>query len=115
MKTKKQSVQTPFHGRWRITWMEKWSQGTVDAEIAAFIQLGPQRFGTFQFCYVRGDIEFEESTRDGEPIIEFSWNGSDDADRARGRGWAVLHGDHIEGKIYIHRGEWSEFRAEKQQ
>lgn len=103
----------PFIGRWRITWMEKWKQESVDDEVDAFFQFGPPRFGSFQFCYVRGDIEFEVCVRDGKPCIEFSWNGFDERDPSRGRGWAICDGDKIEGKIYIHRGEWSSFKATK--
>jgi hypothetical protein len=34
-------------------------------------------------------------------------------DPARGRGWAVLNGDQIEGEFFIHRGDESAFRAKK--
>jgi hypothetical protein len=34
-------------------------------------------------------------------------------DHARGRGWAVLNGDEIEGIIFSHQGDESAFKAKK--
>jgi hypothetical protein len=102
-----------FVGRWRITWMTTWAQDFVDAEVQGYIEFAPAKVGSFQFGYVRGDIDYREGTRDAKPCIEFSWNGHDEIDPARGRGWAVLDGDQIEGVIFIHRGDESRFKAER--
>jgi hypothetical protein len=93
--------------------MEKWAQDFVDAEVMGFFEFGPSKFGSFQFGYVRGDIEYREGTRDDKLSIEFSWNGHDEMDAARGRGWAVLDTEQIEGKFFIHRGDESAFKAKK--
>ena len=45
------------------------------------------------------------------PGVEFSWEGNDEMDPARGRGWALLDGDEIEGRIFLRRGDDSAFRA----
>src|SRR5437870_6729996 len=108
---KKALKASAFLGRWRITWMEMWDQGFVNAEVPGYFEFGPDRFGSFQFGYVRGDIEYREGTREDKPSVEFSWNGRDEMDPARGRGWAVLDGDKIAGMIYIHRGDESSFKA----
>ena len=34
-------------------------------------------------------------------------------DPAQGRGWAVLDGERLMGMIYFHRGDESEFKAER--
>ncbi len=98
-------------GRWRIIWMENWDQDFVDAEVEGFIKFGRDGGGEFQFGYVSGGIDYREGERDGKPAVEFSWDGHDEMDPAQGRGWAVLDGDEIEGRIFFHRGDESAFRA----
>ncbi len=63
---------------------------------------------------MRGDIDYLETTRDGKPSIEFSWDGNDEMDPARGRGFAALDGDDLSGTVYIHHGDESNFTAKKQ-
>lgn len=50
-------------------------------------------------------------TRDGIPLVEFSWDGQDENDPASGRGWAVVEGEAMEGRIFLHLGDDSSFRA----
>jgi len=52
---------------------------------------------------------------DGEPVVEWTWDGNDEMDPAQGRGWAVLKGDELHGMIYFHQGDDSEFVAKKSQ
>ncbi len=107
----KKRAEGPLVGRWRITLMEQWDQDFVDEEVEGFFEFRPDGLGEFQFGYVHGDIDYREVTRDGKPGVEFSWDGNDEMDPAQGRGWAFLGGDEIEGRIYIHRGDESAFRA----
>jgi hypothetical protein len=113
-RTRKPKPRNPLHGRWRITWMDQWDQGFVDAEVEGFFSFGPNGLGKFQFGYVRGDMDYRETTRDGKPCIEFSWDGNDEMDPAQGRGFAALDGDGLSGTIYIHHGDESGFAAKKQ-
>ena len=51
---------------------------------------------------------------DGSPAAEFSWVGFDEMDQANGRGWVVLGADGVlDGQIFVHHGDESEFRAER--
>ena len=68
---KKSMPQSPFEGRWRITSMEMWDQEFVDAGVEGYFEIGPDGLGSFQFGYVSGDIDYRDSTRDGNP----PWNG----------------------------------------
>ena len=92
-------------GRWRIVWMEGWDQDFVDQEVEALFELKAKGMGHFQFGYVQGGIDYRETKRDGKPAVEFSWDGNDEMEPAQGRGWAVLDGDGIEGRIFFHRGD----------
>lgn len=100
-------------GRWRIIGMSLWDQVYVDEEVEGYFDFGAQEAGSFQFGYVQGQVDYRMTTRDGQPAVEFSWEGGDAADGTpmTGRGWAVLTGEGLEGVIYIHNGDESEFTA----
>jgi cupin 2 domain-containing protein len=108
---KKAKSPSPFEGRWRITAMKVWSQDVVDAEVEGFVEFGPNGVGSFQFAYVSGDIDYRDSTRDGKPSVEWSWDGNDELDQAKGSGWAMIDGDKIRGVIAILHGDQSKFEA----
>jgi hypothetical protein len=54
------------------------------------------------------------TTRDGEPAVEWTWDGNDEMDPAQGRGWAVVKDDELHGMIFFHQGDDSESVAKKQ-
>ena len=108
---KKSKSQSPFEGRWRITSMEMWGQDFVDAEVEGFFEFGPNGLGSFQFGYVRGEIDYRDGTREGKPSVEWSWDGNDEMDPAQGRGWAVLKDGELYGMIFFHGGDDSDFVA----
>ena len=111
MAKKKSEPRSPFLGRWHIVSMSQWDEDYLDEENQAFIEFGPGRRGEFQFGYVRGVMDCRETTRDGKPCIEWSWEGNDEIDPAQGRGWAVAEGERLKGMIFFHQGDDSEFVA----
>jgi hypothetical protein len=110
---KERKPESPFFGRWRITWMDQWGQDFVDAEVEGFFEFGSNNLGSFHFGYVSGEIDYRVTERDGKPSVEFTWEGNDEMDPAQGRGWAILAGAEIDGMILFHRGDESRFRARK--
>ena len=100
-----------FLGSWRIVEMELWDSDYLDLVVPAHITLAEERMGTFQFGTVRGWIHYQVGERDARPAVEFSWEGENDTDSACGRGWAILEGDRLEGRLFIHRGDDSAFTA----
>lgn len=100
-------------GRWRIVEMEVWGRDYLDMEVEAFIELGTDSGGRFQFGLVQGDMHYVVVERDGHPAVEWSWVGADESDEVAGRGWAVVNGDKLEGRIFIHRGDHSAFLARR--
>ena len=101
-------------GRWRITSMTEWDQDFIDAEVPGYINFTKDFLGDFQFGYVRCGIDWRETERDGDPAVEFSFEGNDEMDPCSGRGWVVAAGSEIEGMILFHLGDESGFTAEKQ-
>jgi hypothetical protein len=105
--------KNPFAGRWRITSMELWDQHFVDAEVEGYLKVGPRNLGSFQFGYVQGEIDNRLTSRDGQPCLEFTWEGNDEMNMACGRGWVVKNGNEISGMIFFHQGDESAFHARK--
>ena len=101
-----------FTGRWRIVSMELWDTDAIDLVEHAFIEFDHDRTGRFGFIAVDGWMDCRETTRDGRPCVEFTWEGSDEGDQVTGRGWASLAEDGaLDGRIFFHLGDDSGFHA----
>ena len=113
-KTKKKSA-SPFTGLWHIVSMDQWDEDYFNEEVQAFIEFDANGTGNFQFGYVSGYMDWRATTRDGEPCVEWSWEGSDGADGTplTGRGWGKLKDDELHGIIFIHLGDESGFEAKR--
>jgi hypothetical protein len=95
--------------------MTEWSEDYFNEEVQAFVEFEAGGSGSFQFGYVSGNMDWRPTTRDGEPAVEWSWEGGDGADGTplTGRGWAKLKDDRLEGIIVIHLGDESGFVAKR--
>jgi len=100
-------------GRWRITSMTEWDNDFIDAEVPGYISFAKDGLGDFQFGYVRCDIDWRETERDGQPAVEFSFEGMDEMDPCSGRSWASVKDGELDGTIYFHRGDESGFTAKR--
>jgi hypothetical protein len=102
-----------FTGRWRIVSMSVWEQDFVDAEEEGHIEFEKNNQGEFHFGCVHGHMSCRLTMRNGEPAVEWSWDGNDEMDSAHGRGWGVVKGDELHGMIFFHGGDESKFVAKK--
>jgi hypothetical protein len=109
---KKAKPASTFTGRWRIVSMSTWDEDYINEEEEGYFELD-KGGGEFHFGYVHGEMDCRLSTRDGEPAVEWSWDGNDEMDPAQGRGWAVVKGDELHGMIFFHQGDDSEFVAKE--
>lgn len=101
-------------GRWRITEMDLWEHDDVDLVAPGFVEFGEDHRGSLGFIAVQGGIDWREAPRDGLPGAEFTWEGFDEGDPVNGRGWAAVEeGGSLLGRIYLHLGDDSGFRAER--
>ena len=110
---KKSKPKSPFTGSWHIESMSEWEDDYFNEAVQAFVEFDGKGGGSFQFGYVEGQIDSRPTSRDGKPAVEFSWEGGDGADGTplTGRGWAILQDDELQGMIFIHQGDDSEFVA----
>jgi hypothetical protein len=109
----KPNPKSPFAGRWRIVSMSAWDEDYIDEEEEGFFEFDEKGSGEFHFGYVQGQMDCRLTTRDGEPAVEWTWDGNDEMDPAQGRGWAVVKGDELHGMIFFHQGDDSEFVAKR--
>ena len=107
--------KSPFTGRWRIVSMSDYDEEYLDEEVEAFIEFEDRGWGNFHFGNVQGQMDCRQTIRDGEPVVEWSWDGNAEMDAAQGRGWAVLKGEELHGMIFFHGGDDSEFVARRKQ
>jgi hypothetical protein len=109
----RKKTKSPIRGRWHITSMSAWDVDFIDDEEEGYFEFDDDEYGEFHFGYVHGCMDCRLTKRDGEPAVEWSWDGNDEMDAAQGRGWAVVRGDELHGMIFFHGGDDSEFVAKK--
>jgi hypothetical protein len=103
-----------FLGNWRIVETELWDLEDLDLVTPATLSLNPNHQGRIAFIAVEGQVDYRVVVRDGLPAIEFSFEGFDEGDEVMGRGWAVLEGERLRGRLFFHQGDDSSFVAERE-
>jgi hypothetical protein len=102
-----------FVGDWRITEMEVWDADYFDMEVPAYITIRKDLTGEFQFGLVQAQLDGKIESADATSRLAFTWSGFDENDPVNGRGWFRATGDQAEGRIFIHLGDESGFKAER--
>ena len=112
---KKPDSASPITGVWHIVSMDTWDEDHFTEEVQAFIELEDNGTGHFQFGYVQGYMDWRAGTRDRQPAVELTWEGTDGANMTEmtGRGWAKLEDDDLHGMFVIHLGDESDFVARR--
>jgi hypothetical protein len=97
----KAKQKSPFEGLWHIASLSGWDD-YFNEEVQAFIELEANGTGHFQFGYVQGYLDWRPGTPDGQPAVEWTWEGTDGADMTEmtGRGWAKLEDDDLHGRTF---------------
>ena len=104
-------VDRSIRGRWRIVESEMWDQDALDLVGEAHITFGPDNIGEMNLIAIQAGIDYRVESRDGEQVVEFSFDGFEEMDPITGRGRGRIAGDELIGKLFIHQGDDSEFRA----
>ena len=94
--------------------MELWDPDYLDLETAAYVRFERDGSGEFQFGAVSGTMDCRSDEEDGLPSVAFSWDGNNDNDPCSGRGWAVVDGQAMRGRFFLHFGDDSAFSAVRQ-
>ena len=104
-------MTSKYIGKWHITEMEQWDKDFIDLVVPGHVTLRKGGDGNFQFGAVEGESDYRiEKIADIERL-EFTWAGYDESDPVCGRGWAVIEGNELQGRLYFHLGDDSWFKA----
>jgi hypothetical protein len=97
-------------GKWRIIEMPDYEFDFPDMVEPAYILFDGMGGGEFAFGCVTGAIY---GAGDAKAVaVDFTWDGNEEMDEARGDGWAELHPDgSITGQICFHGGDEAGFTA----
>ena len=107
-------MSNPYIGTWRIIEMEQWDQDFIDLVVPGYIAFRGDHTGEFQFGAVHGYLDYRIEPYHDSERLEFSWEGTDEMDPVSGRGWAMIQEGQLQGTLYFHQGDDSEFLAEKE-
>lgn len=105
------SEKSKLLGTWHILEMDQWDEDYINMEVQAYIRIGRNGLGEFQFGLVSGQVcgRFEKG-----PKFDFTWDGVDENDDVCGDGWIIARDDGTaEGEFRIHLGDSSLFRARR--
>ncbi len=101
-----------YEGVWDILEMDLWDEGYFNMEVQAYIRIGSNGIGDFQFGLVSGGLDGEVVETGNLERFDFTWEGQDEMDPASGSGWLRLSGKNkARGRIKFHLGDSSEFLA----
>jgi hypothetical protein len=103
-----------FVSDWRIIETELWDLEDLDLVTPATLSLKPNHAGRLAFIAIEAQLDYRVVVRDGLPAVEFTFDGFDEGDHVTGRGWAVLEGERLRGRLFFHQGDDSSFVAERQ-
>lgn len=100
-------------GAWRIVDTELWDLDDLDLMEPAYVTLKPRGHGRLGLLAIEAALDYRVVQREGLPAIEFSFEGFDEGDQISGRGWAILDGELLRGRLFFHQGDDSGFTARR--
>ena len=102
------SVPEQFAGRWQVVETDLVLLHGLDGIACGQITFWPWGDGVLRLGEVEGDLD----CRVDDDRLEFSWLGTFRGEPAGGRGFAeVTASDRLEGRIYFHKADESDFVA----
>ncbi|MBT3379311.1 MAG: hypothetical protein HN742_43155 [Lentisphaerae bacterium] len=111
LRTNGPDVKKRYIGDWRIAEMECWDADYIDLVGPGRMEIGRDGTGSFHFGTVDAEIDSKEGKLGHQSRLEFTFEGSAEMDPCSGRGWAVVDGEEMTGRIYFHLGDDSGFKA----
>ena len=90
--------------------MELWDRDAIDLLGPSFLTITSDGMGSFRFIAVEGQIDCRFDERGDLPLVEFTWDGSDDGRPTSGRGWVRQDADAtVVGRMFLHLADDSGF------
>ena len=108
----KWTVKKKFVAVWRITELQGYDAEYVDLCGPAQLKFGSRCAGHINFGAVEAEIDGKMDDLD-ERVLRFTFEGSDEGDPILGRGYCVVDGEDMTGRIFRHFGDEFAFKAKR--
>jgi hypothetical protein len=106
------AVKKIFVGKWRITELEGFDAGYVDLCGPGMLDISTRGHGYMNFGAIEIMLDCKTDDLD-ERVLRFSYEGQDEGDSICGRGYCLLDGDQMTGRIFRHLGDEFRFKAKR--
>jgi hypothetical protein len=103
-----------IEGRWRITGTDLWCDDDLDLLGEAEIVFDRDGIGSIQVGALQAELDYRFDRAARPPRADFTWSGVDEMDPVSGRGWVLLEGASLRGKLFIHMGDDVVFSAARE-
>jgi hypothetical protein len=108
----KWTVKKKFVGQWRVTELQGFDAEYVDLCGPAKLHVSTRGIGRMNFGAVDIELDCKMDDRD-ENMLQFSFEGGDEGDAICGRGYCLVEGDDMVGRLFRHGSDDFGFRAKR--
>ncbi len=108
----KWTVKKKFVGQWRVTELQGFDADYADLCGPAMMKISTRGTGQMNFGAVEMELDCKMDDLD-ERVLRFSFEGADEGDPICGRGYCIIDGDEMIGRIFRHYGDEFGFRARR--
>lgn len=104
------AVRQKFTGSWRITGLQGYEADYIDLCGPAKLKISRRGGGRMSFGAVEAELDCKMDDRD-ERVLRFTFEGGDEGDPICGRGYCLVDGDQMAGRMFRHFGDEFGFKA----
>jgi len=105
-------IKKPFVGEWRITELQGFDAEYVDLCGPAKLKISTRGTGRMNFGAVEVELDCKMDDLD-QRALRFSFEGGDEGDAICGRGYCLIEGDEMVGRIFRHLSDDFGFKAKR--
>jgi hypothetical protein len=106
------TVKKKFVGTWRITELKDYDDEYRDMCGAAKLKISSRGSGSVNFGAVEAEIDGKMDELDAR-VLRFTFEGGDEGDPMCGRGYCLVEGDEMVGRMFRHFGDEFGFKAKR--
>jgi hypothetical protein len=110
--SEKWAVKRKFVGLWRITELKEYDDDYRDMCGPAKLKISSRGSGSVNFGALEAEIDGKMDELD-ERVLRFTFEGGDEGDSISGRGYCLVEGDKMMGRMFRHFGDEFGFKAER--
>ena len=106
------TVKKKFVGSWRIIELQGYDAEYINRCGPATLKMSSRGVGHVNFGAVEAEIDCKMDDLD-ERVVRFTFEGGDEGDPICGRGYCVIEGEQMVGRMFRHMGDEFGFKAKR--